>query len=935
MAAFPGASDQQNLFYASANIQVSRDRPSRFQFQVEDIRQQLPPDWTIRLPEVSSLTPMMTSLQNELSLHIFSFANPSSLVLKFFQCDTGLPECTLASITLDSLDSEEAQEMFHQHRSGTPLQLSDSLVGYWLDTHHNGQAIASIMWQQDGLFYTVRVPARYRTHPLRIAQAIAIAPSLHAAQSSSIPTAASATPAPEISAQPSPPHFLDTIQQHLPPDWAIRLPADLPGRLPNPDAISYDVRVFAFDTPPGLAIGLFRCESVGLSCLAGSFSVDSAEAPDIQHALQQHQSGQTVSLSERIQAYALSQGTDNHAITSLMWQDGELIYTLRFPRTDYHHWLAIAQSTVQSPVITASHPSPQPNSPRILQTASDPQSNGQTELSSSFQDLPAQQLPSQSPDLFQGQSSHADLPSAQFSAPSSARSSLPLTLPHRNLTDASPIFSSGNLGQVTSVSQLSDVAPTDWAYQALQTLLERYGCVAGYPDETYRGNRSLSRYEFAAGLNACLDRVSELIQAGLADMVNRDDLDVMARLQEEFAAELTVLQGQVANLEERAAQLEAQQFSTTMRLFGASTMAVAVAGGGDPPGTGDGGPIFAHQTQLNLLGSLTEGRDLLRVGLSAANFDNGGFAGSSSLNTNMALLSFQSDTDNDIELSSLEYRFSALGDRIVFTVQPVGFDLGSVLSPNSPLSSSTQEAISRFAEESPLFRIGGLDAGVGFDWLASNRVRVQAAYGSRNASNPGTLTSFNSTRDFGGFAGNDHNALGAQVLVSPVNEIVAGIGYINGFSRDGRLDTGTGSFNADTSGNFNEYARIHAVSGTLQWQVTDRLILGGWGGLVYTSSMESDARAGSSTYAASLKLEDVMAEGDLLAFFYGRPLRLFVGDRIERVDEGRSHHFEVFYRFRLSDHISLTPGVFYITDPGNIEENDDIVVGVLRTTLQF
>ena len=64
-------------------------------------------------------------------------------------------------------------------------------------------------------------------------------------------------------------------------------------------------------------------------------------------------------------------------------------------------------------------------------------------------------------------------------------------------------------GQVTSVTQLSDVQPTDWAFQALQSLVERYGCIAGYPDSTYRGNRTMTRYEFAAGLNACLDRITE------------------------------------------------------------------------------------------------------------------------------------------------------------------------------------------------------------------------------------------------------------------------------------------------------------------------------------------------------------------------------------------------------------------------------------------
>ncbi len=61
------------------------------------------------------------------------------------------------------------------------------------------------------------------------------------------------------------------------------------------------------------------------------------------------------------------------------------------------------------------------------------------------------------------------------------------------------------IAQITSVSKLSDVRPTDWAFQALQSLVERYGCIAGYPDGTYRGNRALTRYEFAAGLNTCLD----------------------------------------------------------------------------------------------------------------------------------------------------------------------------------------------------------------------------------------------------------------------------------------------------------------------------------------------------------------------------------------------------------------------------------------------
>jgi hypothetical protein len=66
------------------------------------------------------------------------------------------------------------------------------------------------------------------------------------------------------------------------------------------------------------------------------------------------------------------------------------------------------------------------------------------------------------------------------------------------------------MGQVTGIQQFSDVHPGDWAYQALSNLIERHGCVAGYPDGSVRGGRAMSRYEAAALLNACLDRISEV-----------------------------------------------------------------------------------------------------------------------------------------------------------------------------------------------------------------------------------------------------------------------------------------------------------------------------------------------------------------------------------------------------------------------------------------
>jgi flagellin-like hook-associated protein FlgL len=115
---------------------------------------------------------------------------------------------------------------------------------------------------------------------------------------------------------------------------------------------------------------------------------------------------------------------------------------------------------------------------------------------------------------------------------------------------------------------LSDVSPRDWAYEALRSLVERYGCIAGYPDGTFRGNRSMSRYEFAAGLNACLQQVERLIASSTSEFVTQNDLGTLQRLMDEFNTELTTLGTRVDKLEGRVAFLEDHQFSTTTKLSG-------------------------------------------------------------------------------------------------------------------------------------------------------------------------------------------------------------------------------------------------------------------------------------------------------------------------------------------------------------------------------
>jgi len=122
--------------------------------------------------------------------------------------------------------------------------------------------------------------------------------------------------------------------------------------------------------------------------------------------------------------------------------------------------------------------------------------------------------------------------------------------------------------QVTSITQFSDVQPTDWAYQALSNLIERYGCVAGYPNGTFKGKQALTRWEAAALLNACLDRVTEIT-------------DELRRLMKEFEKELAITKARVDGLEAKVGEIEATQFSTTTKLTGVVRFVMGDAYRGD------------------------------------------------------------------------------------------------------------------------------------------------------------------------------------------------------------------------------------------------------------------------------------------------------------------------------------------------------------------
>ena len=166
---------------------------------------------------------------------------------------------------------------------------------------------------------------------------------------------------------------------------------------------------------------------------------------------------------------------------------------------------------------------------------------------------------------------------------------------------------------------MSDVQPSDWAFQSVQSLVERYGCIAGYPNGTFKGNRAMTRYEFAAGLNACLERMTQFIAVSGNNGVSDTDMATVKKLSEEFQGELATLRGKVDALEYRTEGLEANQFSTTAKLKGEAIFAVSDVFGGEDTNVGnDTNTVLTSRVRLGITTSFN-GTDNLSIRLAAQN----------------------------------------------------------------------------------------------------------------------------------------------------------------------------------------------------------------------------------------------------------------------------------------------------------------------------
>ena len=504
--------------------------------------------------------------------------------------------------------------------------------------------------------------------------------------------------------------------------------------------------------------------------------------------------------------------------------------------------------------------------------------------------------------------------------------------------------------QVTSVNQFSDVLPTDWAYQALSNLVEKYGCVAGYPNGKFKGGNAMTRYEAAALLNACLDRVSEVT-------------DELQKLLNEFDSELTVLTSRVDGLESKVGQLQAQQFSTTTKLRGEVSFVIAGAPNFNSNAVTNTAAVAAVRgTKLNTAKTAVEacnfgttgcvggsaavpartakpnattfnydarlafdtsfsGKDLLRTRLRSGNFSSLPFgSGSQVFKLDKAEQSQGTGTTSNVWIDRLFYTFP-VGDEIKLTA--------GALVRNTEILTFIPSAYK--ADVLDFFNLAGVSgtynkatgAGFGFNWkqkVAKGKpfLVFDANYIAQSSFDNSTIGAFDSD---GGI-----NVL-TQFGVRGPNygaAIAYRYGSVNSALRDANLAN-----SVVVSGN-----SLNGVSIAGFWEPLDS----GWvpsisagygyyeGGTGLTST--STTTVTTQSWMVGLQWKDVFLKGNNAGFAFGQAP--FSTD----VANSQSMMYEFFYKYQVSDNISVTPAIFWVND---YQRNAGSYTwgGVIQTTFRF
>ncbi|PLZ99664.1 porin [Fischerella thermalis CCMEE 5268] len=462
--------------------------------------------------------------------------------------------------------------------------------------------------------------------------------------------------------------------------------------------------------------------------------------------------------------------------------------------------------------------------------------------------------------------------------------------------------------QQTSVSELSDVQPTDWAYQALKSLVEKYGVISGYSDGTFRGNRPMSRYEFAVALAATLSKVEDIIADRMSDRFIQEDMIVLRRLQKEFRSALDDLQQRVDNLEARNSELQAHQFSTTTKLHGEAIIALT-------DGT-DANKTVVSRSRLTLSTSFNQ-QDLLVTQLEAGN--NGGDAiglaqqddanllGTTGLIANGGGLDYV-EVDSDLRLRRLYYTFRPSQD--------VAVTVGAKMSPrdfidhNKYANNEAVDFSSSFFLNNPLIVQNQIDrnggAGAAVQWNPGDgQFTVRSLYIAADADQP----DFTSTQ--GGLFGDRYQA-SVEVEYSPSDQLALRLQYTNALINNTHIN----AFGVNAEYSLNRNAGIFGRFG-----------FGNYNG--YNTAIDEDLDLHPVTWAIGVGFRNLLLPGTVAGVAIGQP---FVS---EDLGNATQTNFEAFYNLQLSDNLSITPTFSLVTNADNDSSNGTIWQTTLRSVFSF
>lgn len=451
--------------------------------------------------------------------------------------------------------------------------------------------------------------------------------------------------------------------------------------------------------------------------------------------------------------------------------------------------------------------------------------------------------------------------------------------------------------QVTSITQFSDVRPTDWAYQALENLVQRYGCVAGYPNGTFKGGQAMTRYEAAALLNACLDRVTETT-------------DELQRLLKEFKTELIVLTARVDGLDAKVGQLEANQFSTTTKLKGEASF---VLGGVPSLETNKGGNVgntaFNYDLRLNFDTSFT-GKDLLRTRLRAGNFSSDPFGSSSSL----FKLDKAETTDNSVEIDRLYYQFP-VSKSVTVTAGPLVRNTEMAWVPTAYKS----EILDFFAVAgAPGVYNKATGAGVGVQYAGKGGLVAGLNYVAQNGDDSQT----------GVFDSDGALNFLAQVGYRAPQWGV-GVGY-----RYGSEGTRPRSYNGllGANGALVDGQESNAVALNAYWQPSKSGIIpsisAAYGYNFVSGATGATDATNSDSWMVGLQWSDVFVAGNSAGIAVGQ------APSAETAGVDDATMLEIFYKFQVTDNISITPALFYVDNNQRYQDSSKWG-GVIQTKFTF